>query len=56
MQNVVVMKAAEPIRRKVRPAGQTAEIVIFPGVRYERHGEPSRPATGARRDHLKLGD
>ena len=56
MQNVVVMKAAEPARRRIRPAGHTAEIVIFPGVRYERHAEPARAAAGSRRDHLDIAD
>ena len=37
---------------------RSAEIVIFPGVRYERHEEPPRatPGSGRRieRDTLKL--
>ncbi|MBY0559461.1 hypothetical protein [Hyphomicrobium sp.] len=39
-------------------AGQSAEIVFFPGVRYERHGEeradkPKKPRQ-SRRDTLDL--
>lgn len=39
-------------------AGQSAEIVLFPGVRYERHGEeqaskPKKPRQ-SRRDRLDL--
>lgn len=56
MQNVVVMKASEPVRRRIRPAGHTAEIVIFPGVRYERQPEAARAAGGSRRDHLDIDD
>jgi hypothetical protein len=38
-------------------AGQSAEIVLFPGVRYERHAEEAavKPKRGAsRRDTLEL--
>lgn len=35
--------------RKPLAAGTTASIVIFPGIRYERHNE-APPATPAKRD------
>lgn len=48
--------SVRPRRRK----GRTAEIVIFPGVRYERwrEAEPAREASkpGIPRDVLKLVD
>jgi len=31
--------------RKPLPAGDTASIVIFPGIRYERHDPETREAT-----------
>lgn len=40
-------------------AGQSAEIVLFPGVRYERHGEgpaATTKKTKRRRDTLDLED
>lgn len=51
------------VRREsaVRAAGRSADIVLFPGVRYERWGdgssEPAKPRRRARRrDHLDLDD
>jgi hypothetical protein len=38
-------------------AGVSADIVLFPGVRYERHPEPETPKpkkTKRRRDTLQL--
>jgi hypothetical protein len=34
--------------RKPHPAGDTASIVIFPGIRYERHEPEAREATVGR--------
>jgi hypothetical protein len=33
--------------RRPRPVGQTATIIIFPGVRYERPGGPSAGGSGS---------
>jgi hypothetical protein len=48
-------KATQAVKRR-RP--RTAEIVIFPGVRYERWDEcgstSGRPTKGIARDTLKL--
>ncbi len=34
-------------------AGTSAEIIIFPGVRYERWIEGAEPASGHRRERTK---
>jgi hypothetical protein len=44
-------------RERPEPVG--AEIIIFPGVRRERHGEPPKPQKRKRspkRDRLELPD
>jgi hypothetical protein len=38
-------------------AGASADIVLFPGIRYERHPEPNEPKPGKgkpRRDTLQI--
>ena len=51
-------QAARPeVRSRPEPAG--AEIIIFPGVRRERHGEASKPQRrkkSPKRDRLELPD
>jgi hypothetical protein len=42
-------------------ANASADVVLFPGVRYERHAEEPEPAKprsrrSRRRDHLDLDD
>jgi hypothetical protein len=47
---------AEP-RDRAEPIG--AQIIIFPGVRRERHGDPPKPQrrkSRTRRDRLELPD
>ena len=47
---------AEPRERTAAPS---AEIIIFPGVRRERQGEPAKPPRrkrGPKRDRLELPD
>jgi len=47
---------AEPRERAEAPG---AEIIIFPGVRRERQGEPAKPPRrkrGPKRDRLELPD
>lgn len=43
-----------------RRAGFSAEVILFPGVRYERWGEPDATSTGAERresrDVLELAE
>jgi hypothetical protein len=42
-----------------RDEAESAEIIIFPGVRRERHDDPPRPARrrrGPKRDRLELPD
>lgn len=49
----------EKVPLKLTRRRRTAEIVIFPGVRYERaHGDQARSssASGIERDTLKLVD
>ena len=42
-----------------RAEAQSAEIIIFPGVRRERHDDPPKPTRrkrGPKRDRLELPD
>lgn len=34
------------VRRDGPVGGETGRILLFTGVRYERHGEPSHPRAG----------
>jgi len=49
-----------PRRRPARRSKPTAEIILFPGVRYERWddvpGEPQASQQGIVRDRLQLVD
>ena len=39
MTAIVKLKIV-PRKVSLLPVGHTAEIILFPGVRYERHAEP----------------
>jgi hypothetical protein len=58
-QGATVLPFAGQLRRR-RPlreeTGARGEILFFTGVRYERHGPASDPATPARRGSASLRD
>ena len=63
MATIVDLNAAAAARRADRSAKRerryAADVVLFPGVRYERGGEaasPTRARTGRKRDRLDLED
>lgn len=59
MANVIALKSRPRPSMPREAAGHSAEIVIFPGVRYEYHEEPPARANRRRtekRDVLELAD
>lgn len=56
MNNIVEFRAGSRARNVSTRSGVSAEIVLFPGVRYERWGEAPPAARSRQRDTLELAD
>lgn len=65
MASIIEFRARTPLEERLAASGSrraSAEVVLFPGVRYERAdpgGEeptPSRNRRSRQRDHLDLDD
>ncbi len=57
MATIIDFNAGKPARSAPPAAeGATAEIVIFPGIRYERHDEPKAKAASPRRGRRSKPD
>ncbi len=54
MATILQFRRAEPVSEGAPPSqppvGHMAEIIIFPGVRIERHSEPGRQIAGLQRN------
>ncbi len=51
MANIVYLNPVATLPRDILPSdlSESCEIILFPGVRYERWQEPAQPAPEARK-------